>query len=324
MGSTTSGESRRKRGRPPKTGGPVSPKDRKAVQRARERAAKETHPDRVVTDAGLLWFEFWVSVDSTTPAGRKVHTEGYRRFGEYPSNTPYGLLAKLPEEYRRRAEKVLEVEGRLPKRTVDMRPRTPEHDYAREGKDALGELAVRVADYADLTVTERIKEINERAGAANTKGEGAGQSTYEPIRTEAATVSDAAHALRKHGTELAVAPTASETEIVAFAAWWEEYLRPYGGGVDIPAKIVRVSPEQAGEAKERVSRILEEHPSQASCPTCGTSPLGFHEPTLTVGCPECNTICFVSMPHGTQYVARKRDLSADDEMEAAWQTREAE
>ena len=56
----------------------------------------------------------------------------------------------------------------------------------------------------------------------------------------------------------------------AFAAWWEESLRPYGGGVDIPAKIVRVSHEQAREAKERVSRILEEHPSQASCPTCGS------------------------------------------------------
>ena len=221
-----------------------------------------------------------------------------------------------------RAEKVLEAEGRLPKRTVDIRPRTPEHDYAREGKDALGELAARVADYADLTVTERIREINEKAGAPNTKGEGAGQSTYEPPRTEAATVSDAAHVLRQSGVELAVSPTTSDAEMDAFAIWWEYYLRPYGGGVDIPAKIVRVSEEQAAEAKQRLTCILEEHPSQASCPTCGTSPLAFHETTLTVGCPECNTICFISMLRGAQYVAKKRVLSPEEEMDAAWQTRE--
>lgn len=196
------------------------------------------------------------------------------------------------------------------------------HDYAREGRDVLEEVASRVADYSDLTVTERIKEINAKAGAANTTGEGAGQSTYEPPRTDAATVSDAAHVLREHGTELAVGPTASDAEMEALAAWWEDYLRPYSGGADIPAKILRVSEEQAAEAKQRIAHILEEYPSQASCPTCGTSPLSFHEPTLTARCPECNTICFVSMPHGTQYVAKRRDLSPEEEMDAAWETRD--
>jgi hypothetical protein len=143
---------------------------------------------------------------SKTPDGRTVHTEGYRRFGEAPSKTPFGLIAHLPKEYQARAEKVLEAEGRLPKRTVELRARNPAHDYSRDRKDVLGETSARVADYADLSVTERIAEINERAGATNTKGEGAGQSTYEPPRTAAATVSDAAHVLRTHGTELAVGP----------------------------------------------------------------------------------------------------------------------
>jgi hypothetical protein len=313
----------RGRGRPRTYSNPTErEREKKRRQRAKGAAARDEHPDRVVTEAGLLWFEVWVSVTSRTPDGQTVHTEGYRRFGEAPSKTPYGLIARLPKEYRGRAEKVLEAEGRLPKRTIDMRPRNSMHDYAREGKDALGGVAARLADYADLTVTERIKEINEKAGATNTKGEGAGQATYEPPRTEAATVSDAAHVLREHGTELAVGPTASDAEVAAFAAWWEEYLGPYGGGVDIPAKIVRVSEEQAAEARRRVNRLLEKYPSQASCPTCGTSPLAFHEPTLTVGCPECNAICFVSMPSGTQYVGKKRILSPEEEMEAAWRTRD--
>lgn len=313
----------RRRGRPPTYANSTErEREKKRRQRAKGAATRDEHPDRVVTDAGLLWFEVWVSATSRTPDGRIAHTEGYRRFGEAPSSTPYGLLAKLPEEYRGRAQKALEAEGLLPERTVDMRPRNPEHDYSREGRDALGRLAAKGADYADLSVTDRIAEINERAGATNTKGEGAGQSTYEPPRTEAATVSDAAHVLRKHGPELAVGPNASDAEMKAFAAWWEEYLRPYGGGRTIPAKIVRVSEEQAEEARQRVTRILEEHPAQASCPTCGTSPLAFHKSTLTVGCPECNTICFVSMPSGTQYVGKKRLLSPEEEMEATWAGRE--
>ena len=322
---------RRKRGRPPKIGGPVSAKDRKAAQRARERVAKETHPDRVVVESGLLWFEVWVSADSTTPEGRKVHTEGYRRFGEAPSRTPYGLIGKLPEEYRGRAGKALESMGLLPKRTKELRhralPRPTGPNIVPESRIGNGELADMregAPDYADLTVTERIKEIDGLAGATGTKGEDAGQSTYEPPRTDAATVSDAAHVLREHGAELAVGPTASDEEITALAAWWEEYLRPYGGGATIPAKIVRVSEEQAAEARQRVNGLLEEYPSQASCPTCGTSPLAFHEPTLTVRCPECNTICFVSMPQGTMYVGMRRALTAEEEVEAAWKAREKE
>ena len=311
------------RGRPKTYANPTDrEREKKRRQRAKEAASHDEHPDRVVFEDRLFWFEVWVSADSVTPEGRKVHTEGYRRFGEAASRTPYRLIAKLPKEYQARAKKVLEAEGWLPKRTAEMRPRNPEYDYDREGKDALRELSANVADYADLTVTERIAEINERAGATNTKGEGAGQSTYEPPRTDAATVSDAAHLLRTYGPELAVGPTASDAEIAAFAAWWEEYLRPYGGGPTIPAKIVRVSEEQAAEARQRVERLLEEYPAQASCPTCGTSPLAFHESTLTVGCPECNTICFVSIPNGTQYVGRKRTLSPQEEEEAAWASRD--
>ena len=37
---------------------------------------------------------------------------------------------------------------------------------------------------------------------------------------------------------------------------------------------------------------------------------------------ECNTICFVSLPRGTQYVGRKRTLSPEEEEEAAWASRE--
>ena len=319
----------RKRGRPPKPEGPTSPKDRKAAQRARERVAKETHPDRVVIESGLLWFEVWVSSDSTTPEGRKVHTEGYRRFGEASSRTPYGLIGKLPEEYRGRAGKALESMGLLPQRTKELRhralPRPTGPNIVPESRIGNGELADMregAPDYADLTVTERIKEIDGLAGATGTKGEGAGQSTYEPPRTEAATVGDAAHVLRKYGTPLIVGPAASDEEITTLAAWWEDYLRPYGGGPTIPAKIVRVSQEQAAEARRRVNGLLEEYPSQASCPTCGTSPLAFHEPTLTVRCPECNTICFVSLPRGTQYVGRKRSLSPKEEEEATWAGRE--
>ena len=149
-----------KRGRPPKVGGPVSAKDRKAAQRTRERAAKETHPDRVVTEAGLLWFEVWVSVDSTTPDGRKVHTEGYRRFGEAPSKTPYGIVSRLPKEYRERAEKVLESMGLPPKRTTEMRSRKIGKIIA-PGVAVAGKLsaneeeqrASRATEYADLTIT---------------------------------------------------------------------------------------------------------------------------------------------------------------------------
>ena len=329
----------KRRGRPPTYASSTErEREKKRRQRAKGAAARDEHPDRVVVESGLLWFEVWVSSDSTTPEGRKVHTEGYRRFGETSSRTPYGLIHKLPKEFQARAEKVLESMGLLPKRTTEMRPRSPEHDYDREGKGVLGEISEKVVDYADLSITERIKEIEATAGASvadpsltrrqrmgldrwHTNG-GAGQSTYEPPRTEAATVSDGAHVLREHGPELAVGPTASDAEIAAFAAWWEEYLRPYGGGPTIPARIVRVSEEQAAEARQRVNRLLEEYPSQASCPTCGTSPLTFHESTLTVGCPECNTICFVSLPRGTQYVGRKRTLSPEEEEEAAWASRE--
>ena len=313
------------RGRPRTYANPTErEREKKRRQRAKGAAARDEHPDRVVVESGLLWFEVWVSSDSTTSEGRKVHTEGYRRFGEASSRTPYGLIHKLPKEFQARAEKVLESMGLLPKRTGEMRPLPAEHDYDREGKGTLRDLSAKVADYANLSVTERIKEINDRAGATNTKGEGAGQSTYEPPRTEAATVSDGAHMLREHGPELAVGPTASDAEIAALAAWWEEYLRPYGGGPTIPAKIVRVSEEQAAEARQRVNRLLEEYPSQASCPTCGTSPLAFHESTLTVGCFECNTICFVSLPQGTMYVGKRRALTAEEEMEAAWKAREVE
>lgn len=315
---------RRKRGRPPKPEGPVSSKDRKAAQRAKERAAKETHPDRVVTEARLLWFEVWVSVDSTTPDGRKVHTEGYRRFGEAPSKTPYGLIAKLPEEYRRRAEKVLEAEGRLPKRTKELRHRAlpspsgpnlvPESRMANE---ELSDMRERAPDYADLSVTERIKEVDSLSGATGTRGEGAGQSTYEPPRTEAATVSDAAHGLRKHGPELAVAPTASVQQVEAFAAWWEGYLHPYGGGAPIPAKIVRASEEQTVAAEERLKPFLE-----GPCPTCGTSRLTFDEPTLTLRCAACATICYVSLLQGLMRVGTQRTLTPEDEMNAAWASRE--
>lgn len=320
----------RRRGRPRTYENPTERERlKKRRQRAGKKAEREEHPDRVVSDQGLLWFEVWVSVDTTTLEGQRVHSEGYRRFGEAPSKTPYGLVARLPKEYRGRAEKVLEAEGRLPKRTLDMRPRSPGKiigphlaSGAEPTKQELAVVAHRAPDYADLTVTERVAEINDKTGASNKKGEGAGQSTYEPLRTEAATVSDAAHVLRVHGTELAVGPTASDTEKATFEAWWAGYLRPYGGGVDIPAKIVRVPEEQAVEAKQRLTRFLKQYPSQASCPTCGTSPLAFHEPTLTVGCPECNSICYVSMPRGTMYVGKKRVLSPEEEMEAAWETRE--
>lgn len=308
----------RRRGRPPTYANPTErEREKKRRQRAKGTAAREEHPDRVVTEAGLLWFEVWVSVDSTTPDGRKVHTEGYRRFGEAPSKTPYGLVSRLPKEYRERAERVLEAEGRLPKRTADMRPRNPMHDYAREGKDALEEVAAKVADYADLTIRERIKAIDGRAGATGTQGEGAGQSTYEPKRTEAAIVSDAAHVLRKHGTELAVGPTASEAEMDAFAAWWEEYLRPYGGGASIPAKIVRLPDAEALAAVER----LAEHVNEA-CSTCGTTPVAIDEATLTLGCPQCGELRYVSLPRGILRVGGKRALTSEEEMEAAWQARE--
>ena len=310
---------RRKRGRPPKPDGPTSPSDRKAAQRARERVAKETHPDRVVTEASLLWFEVWVSVDSTTPDGRKVHTEGYRRFGEYPSNTAYGLLAKLPEEYRGRAEKVLESMGLLPKRTAEMRSRKPEHDYDREGKTALNAVGSKATDYADLSITERIGEINERAGAKNTRGEGAGQSTYEPPRTEAATVNDAAHVLRLHGTEIAVGPLATEERVERMAAWWQQYQRPYGGGATISAKIVRLSTLDAIAAVER----LAEHVHEA-CSMCGTTPLVSDEATLTLGCPQCGEFRYVSLPRGILRVGGKRVLTPEEEMEGAWRTRENE
>ena len=79
---------------------------------------------------------------------------------------------------------------------------------------------------------------------------------------------------------------------------------------------------QAIEARQRVYRLLEQYPFQASCITCGTSPLTFHESTLTVGCPECNTICFVSVPNGTLYVGRKRTLSLEEEEDGAWAGRE--
>jgi hypothetical protein len=325
---TASNANPKRRGRPPTYANPTErEREKKRRRRARGKAAREEHLDRVVFESGLLWFETWVHGEtwSTEPDGskRKVVTEGYRRFGDARSLTPYGLIAKLPKEYQARAEKVLEAEGRLPKRTDDLRSRNPSVDYAREGKDALGETSARVADYADLTVTEHIKEIEGRAGAKSTRAGGAGQSTYEPKRTKEATVSDMAHDLREHTPELAVGPTATDAEMEAFAAWWEEYLRPYGGGAAIPVKIVPVSPEQAAEARERVTRILEEYPSQASCPTCGTSPLAFHEPTLTLRCPECNTICFISFPRGTQYVGKQRLLTPEEEMEAAWASRQS-
>jgi hypothetical protein len=278
------GETRRKRGRPPKVGGPVSAKERKSAQRGRDYAHREEHPDRVVVESGLLWFETWVRAVSWLTeldgSKRKFVTEGYRRFGEAPSKTAYGLVSKLPQEHRGSATKVLESMGLLPKRTKELRhrglpqPTAPNHvPQSKMGDEELDEMRARVADYADLSVTERIKDIDERAGATSTTAEGAGQSTYEPPRTGAATVSDAAHVLRDYGSELAVGPTASDSEMDAFAAWWEEYLRPYGGGVDLPAKIVRVTGEQAEEAKQRLTRTLEQHPSQASCPTCATSPL---------------------------------------------------
>ena len=315
---------RRKRGRPPKTGGPVSPKDRKAAQRTRERAAKETHPDRVVSDAGLLWFEVWVSVTSKTVDRRSVHTEGYRRFGESPSTTPYGLVAKLPEEYRGRAEKVLESMRLLPKRTTEMRSRKigkiVAPDVAVAGKGSANEeeqRASRATEYADLTITEKITEINERAGAENRGGRGAGQSTYEPPRTKAATVNDAAHSLRLHGTEIAVGPQATDEEVKRFRNWWEEYLRPYGGGAAIPARIVRTTEEQAAAARERLEPFLG-----SRCPTCGTSPLTFDEATLTLRCAACAAICYVSLPQGMISVGARRALTAEDEMNAAWASRE--
>lgn len=73
-----------------------------------------------------------------------------------------------------------------------------------------------------------------------------------------------------------------------------------------------------------MNRLLERYPSRASCSTYVTSPLAFHVSTLTVGCPECNTICFVSLPSGTQYVGRKRTLSPEEEEETAWKAREVE
>jgi ribosomal protein S27E len=178
-------------------------------------------------------------------------------------------------------------------------------------------MAARTADYADLTLAEMIAEINETTGAKNTKGEGAGQSTYEPPRTEAATVNDAAHVLREHGPELAVASTVSERELEVFKQWWQEYLAPYGGGATIPAKVVRVTADQAAAARERLAPFLER-----SCPSCGTSPLVFVDPTLTLRCPQCATICFVSFPQGMMNVGRKRTFTPGEEMEATWGSRE--
>lgn len=312
----------KRRGRPPTYANPTErEREKKRRQRAKKAVVRGEHPDRVVSEAGLLWFEVWVSVHSTTPDGLKMHTEGYRRFGEYPSSTPYGLCQRLPSKYRARAKTVLEAMGLLPKRSIDMWPRKPEHDYDREGMNAQDEVGSKTADYANLGITERIADINERAGAKNTKGEGAGQSTYEPPRTEAATVSDAAHAHRKHGTEIAVGPTCSEQHLEALAVWWQAYLAPYGGGAAIPAKVVRVTEELAAAARERLTCVPEQYPSHASCPTCGTSPLSVDEPTLTLRCPECGMICFVSMPKGTQYVGTKQSLTPEEEMDAVWEKR---
>jgi ribosomal protein S27E len=277
-----------------------------------------------VSDAGLLWFEVWVSVDSTTPDGRKVHTEGYRRFGEAPSKTPYGLVSRLPKEYRERAEKVLESMGLPPKRTTEMRSRKIGKIIA-PGVAVAGKLsaneeeqrASRATEYADLTITEKIAEINERAGAENTGGGGAGQSTYEPPRTKAATVNDAAHSLRLHGTEIAVGPQATEEGVESLGAWWQEYLRPYGGGASIPAKIVRLPDAEALAAVER----LAEHVNEA-CSTCGTTPVAIDEATLTLGCPQCGELRYVSLPRGILRVGGKRALTSEEEMEAAWASRE--
>lgn len=312
-----------RRGRPPTYANPTErEREKKRRQRAKKAVVRGEHPDRVVSEAGLLWFEVWVSVDSTTPDGQRILTEGYRRFGEYPSNTPYGLVEKLPKEYRGRAEKVFEAEGLLPMRTAEMRPRNPEHDYDRERKNARDEVGSKTAECADLTITQKISEINERAGAKNTKGEGAGQSTYEPPRTEAATVNDTAHALREHDPELAVGPNCSEQQLEALAVWWQGYLAPYGGGAAIPPRIVRVTEELAAAARERLSHVLEQYPSQGSCLTCGMSPFAIDEPTLTLRCPECGTIRFVSMPHGTMNVGKRRLLTPEEEMEAAWGARD--
>jgi hypothetical protein len=123
--------------------------------------------------------------------------------------------------------------------------------------------------------------------------------------------------LRLHRTEIAIAASATVDEEEGLREWWEEYLRPYGGGATIPAKIVRLPEADARAAIESLVELIN-----AACSTCGTTPLAINETTLTIGCPQCGEPRYVSLPRGFLQVGRKRTLTPEEEMKAAWASRE--